>query len=235
MNTLTLSSFAVLSFASALVLNAGASTGEFRLDERTLHGESTFQWKDIDALLSIDENADGTLTEAELQASKPLLVEFGEMLYSVKQAGVSTASLQTNVALSPEGQIVFDLTFPLPGGARSDELELEFAGAADFPLTHQHAFRVSDADGKVLVDDISDRSNERPVFPEPGKEIQAILAAADSSSTMNADPAPKTQKLPQVQISDPAPSPSRFLTGLWICLALLAGWCGNVVATKIRK
>ena len=225
---------ATLALASALVVNAGASsTGQFRLDKDALHGTCTFQWQDIDALLTIDENADGELTETELQQSNQLLVEFGEMLYSLKQSDVPIDSPRTSVALTAEGGIVFDLTFQLStaAAASSEELALEFAGASDFPLTHQHAFHVSDAAGTVIVDEVSDRSIERPVFPEPGTMPDAVSATVGYDQG-KIPPSSLAGSSPRIEA---APASTQSLTVVWVALSVVAGWCGHFVVSKTRK
>ncbi|MDA0811634.1 MAG: hypothetical protein O3C21_04470, partial [Verrucomicrobia bacterium] len=73
------------------------------------------------------------------------------------------------------------------------------------------------------------------IFPEVGHELHAILDAADNQSPVNTQPVPLSPMGMRVQVSDPAQSQSRLLTGIWIGLALIAGWSAHFIMAKIRS
>lgn len=202
-----------------------ASTGQFVIGENSLKGHSRFNWKDIDTLLTIDSDYDGTLSSNEMEASRDLLEEFGEMLYTLKQGEDLVPHPRTNVRTNKEGELIFELEFALFNDSREEQLELEFAAASDFPLEHQHAFHVSDASGKVIIDDVSDRSAYRPLFPEVG------MAVVDEESEGGDEENPSGKASLPRSSSNGSPTKKN---SAWHWFAL-AGIAGALASTAIKK
>ncbi|MGK0188500.1 MAG: hypothetical protein ACI9R3_004311 [Verrucomicrobiales bacterium] len=192
------------------------------MGENLLQGQSVFAWEEIDTLLTIDANSDGNLSREELEQSRELLEEFGEMLYALTQEGNPIARPATTVTVSDDGQLIFDLQFDLPMRSNQEAFELEFAAATDFPLHHRHAFHVTDASGKVIINDVSDRSDYRPLFLESAPEIQAQATGQVASE-------------PGYELTNNTRDKRMNLTGLWIALACLAGALMNGGFNRIRR
>ena len=216
-----------VTYSAAASISDGASAARFRIEKNAVHGQSRFFWKDIDALLSIDGDGDGILSTGELEASRQFLEDFGEMLYTLKRDDELVSIPTAKVAMSGDGHIVFDLRFPLDAGATNAELELDFAAAPDFPLNHQHALSVWDADGNVIIDEISDRSRCSPVYPaaEANPEEVQVLARVKEAA----------RKASPISSAHSSERPGSVSRAVWILLSAAAGWCFHIAVLRIRQ
>lgn len=186
MITKLMTAFSLLSCVSTLGMEAGRSRAVFTLEGKHLSGKAVFAWEDIDSVLELDFDRNGSLDENELAQSALFLDEYGGTLYNLrKKENGRGLLLPTSVASAwhaGSGTITFHLAYQSRTAWDSESLVIDFAGYRDFAAGHGQHIELRDGDGRLLWEKQDGEPSARSLFPS----VEAVAAPAPVRSPAKA-------------------------------------------------
>jgi len=130
----------------------GQSESVFTIGDDGIDCTVTFAWQDLDELVPLDENGNGTLEKRELRFWRRDLSALTEVFFEIYR-GDEPLDADSVVMSRPEGALhtlVFQMRYPAPEIADWDHVDVAFESLEDFPEGHRHQLSVQTDDGQIL-------------------------------------------------------------------------------------
>ena len=150
--------FALLFFSacSGHTHDPGLSTLKLQRNGQQLHATLIFAAKDIDAVISVDQNSDGTFSAEESAAAQEILKKLAGNLLEVSLDNNLLPALETKCVQDTNNNFRFEMTFtPSPGTflkAVSKWVEV-------LPPGHRQFVSFQEGNGPAITEDLLDAAN----------------------------------------------------------------------------
>ncbi len=213
-----------LLFASGISAPAApappASTSDFTIEEDAVTCRAVFVWRDLEALLPLDDNGDRVFGDREFQSWREDLASLGEVFFAVYRGDEPLLAESVTLAQSAgrAGTIEFTILYPAPAISTWESVDVAFESLPDFPDGHRHRLKVISGGGDLLLE-------ETLTVTEP--------LSPDSASLTSAKPTPATR---------PPASPSPALSAwdrrgglLYLFLGIPIGLAGAITGRLLKR
>jgi hydrogenase/urease accessory protein HupE len=153
----------------------GLSSATLWLQHEALKATLTFSQADIEALLPMDLDGDGRVSESEFEQTRPVIERFAREGVQVSLDDESVTPAELSAARTADqrgGNIEIQLRFPVKVGA--SRLSLRNVLLRDLPLGHRHYVQLFDDGANLAGEALLDRTNDT---------FEISLARGDSAAS----------------------------------------------------